>query len=303
MKLGIVVVYMVKPENAELLDLHLNKIRTLTTVPYTIYAGVNRPPPSLLERLKVEAGLEIVPLPETDLSSSAEHSFYLEHLIERALNGDVTHVVTLHVDSFPIRHDWAEVIAAQLKGNTALATLSKNRFLIGYSACLFFRRDFWEECRPRLLLTAADRSSQEYERFARDYRYHDEESGAGYLFRAYASGKEFMLLERSNAGEDVGQFGSVHGDLVFHLEGAYRYDKLSEEERATANKARRKALIVAKNRLKRCVPKAVRRRARGLSLPLINSWERPLYDEARRALLDDPEGYLERLRAGAGRAG
>jgi hypothetical protein len=299
MKLGIAVVYLAKEENAELLDLHLRKIRTMTRIPYTVYAGVNRPAPWLLERLEAEPRLTIVPLPETDLSGSAEHSFYLEHLIERAMSDDVTHVVTMHVDSFPIQPDWAETIAARLNGKTVLATLAKDHFLIGYSACLFFCRRFWEDERLRLLLGADDRASREYKRFAREYPHHDEDSGAGYVFRAYASGKRFVLLERSNAGDDAGRFGSVHNDLVFHLEGAFRYEKLSEDQRARANRTRLAALIAAKNRAKRCIPKTIRRRARKLSLPLINSWERPLYDQARGELLDDPEAYLERLRAGS----
>ncbi len=299
MKLGIAVVYLVREENFELLDLHLSKIRTLTKVPYTIYAGVARPAPPLLARLKNEPRLEIVPLPETDLSGSAEHSFYLERLIARAAGEGATHVVTLHVDSFPIRADWAETIAARLTGDTVLATLSSDGFLVGYSACLFFSRDFWTECRPKLLLDSAERSSREYARFTAEYRHHDEETGAGYVFRAYASGKRFELLERSSPGDDTEQFGGVYGDLVFHLAGAFRYEKLSEKERKTASRSRSKTLIAVKNRVKKWVPTAVRRRIRRLSQPLINSWERPLYDQARRELLRDPERYLERLR-GAG---
>lgn len=299
MKLGIAVVYLVRDENFELLDLHLRKIRTLTKVPYAIYAGVVRPAPPLLARLDVEPHLETVPLPETDLSGSAEHSFYLERLIARAAEDEATHVVTMHVDSFPIRPDWAETIADRLTGDTVLATLSSDGFMLGYSACLFFSRDFRTECRPKLLLDSADRSSQEYARFAAEYPHHDEDTGAGYVFRAYACGKRFELLERSSPGDDTEQFGGVYGDLVFHLAGAYRYAKLSEGERRTANRSRRKTLIAIKNRVKKCVPKAFRRRVRKLSQPLINSWERPLYDQARRELLRDPERYLERLR-GAG---
>lgn len=299
MKLGIAVVYLVREENFELLDLHLRKIRTLTGVPYTIYAGVVRPAPPLLARIEAEPRLKIDPLPETDLSGSAEHAFYLKHLIERAVSDDVTHLVTLHADSFPIRADWAETIADRLTGDTVLATLSSDGFLVGYSACLFFSRDFWTECRPKLLLDSADRSSREYARFAAEYPHHDEDTGAGYVFRAYASGKRFELLERSSPGDDTEQFGGVYGDLVFHLAGAYRYAKLSEEERKTARRSRSKTLIAIKNRVKKWVPTTTRRRVRRLSQPRINSWERPLYDQARRELLSDPEQYLERLR-GAG---
>ncbi len=301
MKLGIVVAYLLKEENLELLDLHLRKIRLMTSAPYTIYAGVRQPQPTsaLLDRLEAEPRITTISLPDTDLSDSAEHSFYLEQLIARAMKDEPTHVVTMHVDSFPIRPDWVETIAAQLNGDTVLATLSSGGFLSGYSACLFFSREFWVEYRPKLLLDAADRSSVEYGRFAREQPHHDEDTGAGYVFRARASGKQFALLERSSAGADAGQFGSIHGDLVFHLGAAFRYGKLSEEERAATSGSRRKTLIVAKNRVKRWVPKAIRRRTRRLTRPLITSWERPLYDQARLELLSDPERYIERLRGKA----
>jgi hypothetical protein len=302
MKLGIAVVYMVKPENTELLDLHLDKIRTMTAVPYTIYAGVRHLPAPLLRRLEAEPGLELITLPEHGpMTGGAEHSFYLEHLIERAATGDVTHVVTMHVDSFPIRPDWAETIAGQLSGDTVLATLSNDGFLSGYStACLFFRRDFWGECRPRLRLTGADRSSPEYERFCREYQHNPEDSGVGYIFRAYSRGKAFLALERSNAGRDAGGFGTVHGDLVFHLGGAHRLDKLSEEEQTAASKTLFKALIAMRSRMKKWVPGAIKRRAKRQLHPLFVSLDHRSCDQVRRELLNDPEKYLEKARSGPG---
>ncbi|MGA9761664.1 MAG: hypothetical protein WBQ14_04505 [Gaiellaceae bacterium] len=300
MKLGIAVVYLVRDENFELLDLHLRKIRTMTGVPYTIYAGVTRPAPRLAARLEAEPRLEIVPLPATELSGSGEHAFYLERLIAHAARDGATHLVTMHVDSFPVRPDWAETIGARLSGDVVLATLSSGGVLTGYSACLFFGRDFWVDCRPKLLLSAADRKTAEYGRFAREHPHHDEDTGAGYVFRAYASGRRFAPLERLGSGAGSEQFGGIHGDLVFHLAGAFRYEALGVEERTAVSRSRSRTLIAVKNRVRRWVPRALRRRARKLSLPLINSWERPLYDQARSELLDDPERYFERLRQDRG---
>jgi hypothetical protein len=101
-----------------------------------------------------------------------------------------------------------------------------------------------------------------------------------------------VALERSDASESGRHFGSVYADLVFHLEGAYRHDKLNEGESAAANMTRPKALLDAKNRIKRYIPEAIRRRVRRVSQPLIGTWEQPFYDEARTRLLYDSERYL-----------
>jgi hypothetical protein len=295
-KLGVLVVYLVKPENAELLDLHLNKIRALTSVPYTIYAGLSSLAPPLLQRLRAEPGVELVQLRETDLSGSPQHSLYLEQLIERALKDDVTHLVTLHVDSFPIRAGWAETIASRLTGDTVLATLSNNDYLIGYTAGLFFRRDFWEDLQPAFLLSEEDRAAPEYQRFSREHPHYPADSGVGFVFRAYSRGKAFAALERSDAGRGAGTFASIHGDLIFHLGGAYRYEKLSGEERSASRKAIFKMLTAARGRVKKCIPKTIERSVKRLFWPLIDSSEHRLYDQARRELLNDPERYLERLR-------
>ncbi|MHB8060173.1 MAG: hypothetical protein ACYDHO_05005 [Gaiellaceae bacterium] len=296
MKLGIAVVYLVKPENDELLRLHLAQIRTMTAVPYAIFAGVRRPTPSLARLLAAEPGLKQVTLPEPGgLTGSAEHALYLEHLIERAAGDDVTHLAILHADSFPIQPDWAETIAGRLTGDAMLATLSNDHYLVAYSACLFFRRDFWGRYHPRMMLSEADRASPTYRRFAREQPHFPLDSGAGYVFRAFREGKTVVALERSDANRNRGS-GGLYGDLVFHLGGAYRYDSLNVEEQAATETARFGLLSAARRCARRCVPKAFKRRLNRLAFPYLELMERRLTEQARRELLDDPERYLERLR-------
>lgn len=299
MKLGIAVVYLVKPENDDLLRLHLAKIRTMTGVPYTIFAGVRHPTPSLLRILTSEPELEPITLPESgELTGPAEHALYLEHLIERAAAGDVTHLVTLHADSFPIRPDWAETIAGRLTGDSVLATLANNRLLVTYSACLFVRRDFWEKYHPSMRPNEADRAAPAYKRFRREYPLVWYDSGSGYIFRAFCEGKTCVALERSDSYRERG-VGGIYGDLIFHLGGAYRYESVSDEEQAATEHARFRLLSSARRCMKRCIPRGLRRRLRRLTLPYLESMERRLSDRARRELLSDPERYLERLRGKA----
>jgi len=202
----------------------------------------------------------------------------------------------MHVDSFPIRPDWAETIATELEQGKALATLAQGGFLIQYSACLFFGRDFWEQQRPRLLLSEADLASAEYERFACAFPHHGEDSGAGYAFAAFAAGKEIVLLDGAAAPASAGKYGGVYGDRIFHLAGAYRYEKMSEAERAATNRAALRIFAGARRRLKRYLPAPLRRRTRQVSERLHETWERTHYDQARSELLRDPERYLERAR-------
>ena len=172
MHLGIVVVYKVKEENGALLDLHLNQIGLMTNVPYTIYAGVHNLQPEFRRRLEVESNLKICLLPETDLRMHAEHSFYLERLVRTAIDDGVSHVVILHVDSFPIRPDWVETILNSLTGEYVLTTVSHDHYLIHYTVCLFFTKKYYQTYNPSFLLSESDRSSQEYQHFKMEYPHH-----------------------------------------------------------------------------------------------------------------------------------
>src|SRR5574342_883265 len=154
MKLGIVVVYLVNEEDDRLVELHLEKIQKHTTVPYVIYAGANRLLPKFRSRLEQHAEVRICSLVSTDLQGDREHAFYLDQLVQIAIDDGVTHIVTLHTDSFPIRDGWAEDLDARL-GGARFATVAYGP----YTACLFFRREFYIENQPRFRLTDAERDS------------------------------------------------------------------------------------------------------------------------------------------------
>lgn len=123
MTLGIVVVYQVREENERLLDLHLSMIDRHTRVPYTIYGTANKLPARLREKLEAHTHVTICDFPTTDLTGSMEHSYYLDRLVKVATDAGVSHVATLHVDSFPIRSDWVEVLTETLSRPCALAAV------------------------------------------------------------------------------------------------------------------------------------------------------------------------------------
>ncbi|MBN2539665.1 MAG: hypothetical protein JXB09_06410 [Deltaproteobacteria bacterium] len=302
MHIGIVVVYMVKPENEPLLELHLRQIRTLTDASYTIYAGVNHLKPRLRKLLENEPHVKVVPLPETTLRGGPQHSFYLEHLISTAMSDDSTHIVILHVDSFPIRSDWVEIITGKLNECSVLSTISHNHYLALYTACLCFRKDFYVKYHPDFLLTKDERSSEDYRRFSRKYAHYPIDSGVGFVFKAFCRGLSWVGLERSNAGEDHGWYGSVYEDSIFHLVGAYRHRRLSSRDTSFTLRALYRVFFGIVNavrvRLEGKLPRAVWDLVRFMGFPLLLSRPSRSYDQVRSQLLHDPEGYLDYLRYG-----
>src|SRR5690348_6743226 len=112
MKLGICCVYFYGPEGKWILDLQLHYIqRTLTGYNYTIYAGVNRLQPELIERLKAEPHVQFVKLPAYPGEGNREHAFYLDRLVQTAVEGECSHIVALDSDAFPIENDWPKILA------------------------------------------------------------------------------------------------------------------------------------------------------------------------------------------------
>lgn len=214
MKLGIAVVYLFGEQNERLLDLHLSMIEKHTQVPYTIYGGVNRLRPQYVERLERYPEVRICRCPETDLRRGEEHAFYLDHLIKMALQDGATHIVTFHLDSFPIRDGWAGDLANKLSDTCVFATIDRIN-----TACLFFHRSFFLQHRPKLRPSVEERASLQYRQYIREW---DplEHSGVGYGFKAYCEGLSWHYLKLSGRLDEAYVHGLIHDDVVFHLGGA-----------------------------------------------------------------------------------
>ena len=308
MKLGIVVVYLVAEENEKLLDLHFSQVEKHTKVPYTIYAGVKQLSPKI--RLKVEQHprVKICEIPETSLHLVEEHSFYLEYLVKKAVEDGVSHIVTLHVDSFPICSGWAEALAGRLSESCVFAT----PFYGAYTACLFFQRDFYLKYQPTFLLTEDQRASMKYKQFCKGFG-HIPHSGIGYIFRAYSEGVSWYPLAESNKGDArFGFFNIIYEDLFFHL-GAAAFPEHKPPNSTSFMPLRKgvwkrfwapilRILLLTKTQQKLL---GVKR----LIMPRhLMSWGwkqigvpfflRPIFWEARKQLLEDPESYLNYLRMG-----
>lgn len=323
MKLGIAVVYMVSDRNERLLDLHLSQIEKNTTIPYTIYAGVNRLQSRFLKKLEENPRVKICPcetyvagsgllrqdreqLPVKGLAfldSKYEHSWYLEQLIHQAIDDGVTHVALFHVDSFPVRFGWDKELIAKFTDQCVLAGTARDT-TTDYkplTAGILFGREFYLKYQPRLLLTQEETDSADYQRYGEAYP-HSGGSGVGYGFRMFMEGLTWHPLLRSNLGGDHALFGTVHGDMIFHLMATAVVDQQNAVD-YTVRTSQRQGFLGAMARLSVVMlPETLRRGVRNRLSGHIKRWcrsnDREDWERQRAMLLSDPESYLAYLRTG-----
>ncbi len=264
MNLGIVVIYQIREGNEKLLDLHLSMIDRHTRLPYTIYASANKLPAPLREKLEAHAHVTICDFPTTDLTGSMEHSYYLDRLVKTATDAGASHVATLHVDSFPIRSDWVQVLTGVLSRSCVLAAVVADEAsdFKPHTSCLLFTREFYLEHQPTFRLTDAERATETYDRYRQRFP-HKWDSGVGYGFRAFAAGLTWHPLRRSNKGRDRFGIANIYGDLIFHLGGAIRFTEPGKKPETLSRRARLLNLARRhgwKTVLQRAVMKAIPRR-------------------------------------------
>ena len=305
MRLGIVAVYLVTPGNERLLDLHLEYVERTTSVPYTIFAAAPRLEPGLRERLAAAPRVTIVEMPASELRGPEEHACYLERLVAAALADGVSHVVTLHVDSFPIRRGWDTETAARLDDRCPFAAVVRDDEVDRKpcTAFIFAESAFLAAHRPTFLLPEATLESAEFTRYARRFRAL-RDSGIGYGFAAWRAGLRWYALARSNRGEDHCHFGSVYDDLVFHLGAASwaRKDFPGSDRLRVGWRLQRLAAGAARAALPAAAARLVKGAAAWMLPPLVSepryaANERE-YLTVRDRLFADPEGYLAFLRSG-----
>lgn len=301
MKLGIVVVYLVKDEDEELLRVHLDQIERSTTVPYTIYAGVNRLQPGFRRMLEAHKKVKICQLPKTDLRISEEHAFYLEHLFGQAISDGVSHVAVLHVDSFPVRSGWAKELAEKLSDRCVFAAVRRDeaRDLKPNLMCILFPRDYYLAQRPRLTLSAAEKGSDEYASYSRKFP-HVNETGVGYGLQTYRKGLTWYPLVRSNRAQDHYLIGSIYGDLIFHLGAAARPDKLFNLDRLSLTGGDQPSFAARSlGFIASLLPEVIKSRVRQRLLKAKEAENLAIYEKVRSKLFADPQAYLRYLRYGS----
>lgn len=312
MKLGIAVVYLVSERDERLLRLHLAQIEKCTQVPYTIYGSANRLLPQFRPILEANPRVRICDIPKVDARDSQEHAYYLERLMEAALDDGCTHIAMLHVDSFPIRDGWAEELADRLSDTCPLAAvMTDERFdRKPNTACIFFRSDFYQRHRPRFLLSEEERSTSAYAEYRRAFP-HIPDSGVGFGYKLHAEGLTWHPLIRSDLARERSAFGGVFGDMIFHLGGAAWFDLEYGGERPPGGASRGlrassvRRYYQAIQRAAGLIParlrplfRPVKRLERIVRKRTANRIRREIFGRERQRLLDDPEAYLRELQVG-----
>jgi hypothetical protein len=300
MNLGIVVVYQIREGNEKLLDLHLSMIGRHTRVPYTIFASANKLPARLRAKLEAHPHMTICDFPTADLTGSMEHSYYLDRLVTFAIDAGVSHVATLHVDSFPIRSDWVEVLTEKLSTSCVLAAVVVDEATDykPHTSCLLFSRDFYLERRPKFRLTDDERATETYERYRRQFP-HKWDSGVGYGYKAFEAGLTWHPLMRSTRGRDRFGIANTYGDLIFHLGGAIRFTEPGQNRETLPRRAR---LVNTIRRhglgtlLQRAVMNAIPRRIAEKVNPEYYETPQEVLARSTDDLFSNPDAFLDRLR-------
>jgi hypothetical protein len=304
-KLGIVVVYYIKDENEALLKLHLAQIEKHTTVPYTIYASVNRLESRFLPILAGRKDLKICDCPTTELRSDNEQIYYLEHLIGEAIKDDATHIATLHVDSFPLRSDWVQTLADRLSDTCVFAV----PYYGNYTSCLFFEAAFYRKHRPKFVLTHEEYSSKEYQRFCKRFA-HIPHAGVGFFWKAYRENLIWFPLTESKKRSTRYVFHSnIYNDIIFHLNAAAWSENVPVDNMRCMDLRKWLFSYFWASIFRFILLTKIQQRALGLKRLIIPrkiiSWGwrhignpffyKPVNRHERDRLLEDPEAYLKSL--------
>lgn len=295
MKLAILVIYLISDENEKLLDIHLEQIDKYTNSPYKIYASVNLLNLKQRQNLRRNPKIKICDCPgyEGPMDRDRalyEHSYYLDYLVKYALEDDITHIVVLHPDSFPIKFKWESILMEYLSESSQLVTLQYSP-----TSCMFFKSEFAKEYKPSFVPTIRTQQDKMFLKFLKG-RHLILESGIGYKYKAYVEGLTWHELQRTNKGGTHYHFGSIFGDLIFHLGAAEHKDRSFPEQKEFNLIYSMKRVfgwfipLVIKNWMRRYLslnPLSLRSKVRQQS-----------FEDVRKLLYAEPDNYIKILRTG-----
>jgi hypothetical protein len=297
--LGILVVcYLKDDDDLPLLELHLERVAKHTHVPTTVFTAANRASDAARARLEAQPNVVVCDHPDTDRRGSREHAYHLDLLAQQALDAGVSHLCTLDVDSFPIRDDWVDVVAAQIpeaSGLAAILRVENGDTALPHPSCTFGRRDFFERFTPSF--TPDSDGTPEFRAFLRDTG-QSADTGIRLGYALWAAGLPWGKLVRTNRVNPHYLMAGIYGDAIFHLGGIGRGKLFRKDlEHSAAHRLSRplERLPVGTGAAARA-KRSVLHRVRANPEARLAEQNRAFYSVLRAWLLSDPDSLLDYLR-------
>lgn len=301
-RLAILVVYLVR-DDAELplLALHLDRIRRHTSIPYTLYACINRATPAADAAVRAAPNVVICDVEPTDERGSREHAYYLDAMMARARADGASHIVTLDVDSFPIDDRWVEVLAAAMpdeSGVVAILRAENGDTALPHPSCTMLRRDFLDRYEPSF--SPDSDLTPEFRQFLRTTQ-QSGDTGIRIGYTLTTEGLPWGKLLRTNTVDVHYLMAGLYSDVVFHLGAGARATLFRKDlERSRAHRLtepieRIRTRRESTRRFKHRVLALARTRAERRSIAA----NEQVATQIRAWLRDDPDGFFAYLRGGA----
>lgn len=226
MTLAILCTYLFDARTRPLVEIHLEHIRRNTSVPFRIYASVTLLDEAQRAFLEEQPDVVTIETGQAPVGSSAagEHQYHLDTLRKHiAADTDVTRLLTVHADSFPIRSDWVSHFDRQLENGASFVAPSP----YGYTAALYWSREF-EDTKPRLQISQQERSSADFARFTEEYDGDPADTGIAFIYDAWRENRYWYALEQSDP--------TLWGSSFLHLAGVSRFVVAEQYQRRELRK-------------------------------------------------------------------
>ncbi|MGZ4678243.1 MAG: hypothetical protein ACXVKA_04040 [Acidimicrobiia bacterium] len=300
--LGILLVcYLKDDDDLPLLELHLDRVAKHTQQPTTVFAAANRASPAARALLDAHPNVVVCHNPDTDVRGSREHGYHLDLLVHRALAAGVSHVCTLDVDSFPIRDDWVEIVAAQMPAASGLAAILRvenGDSELPHPSCTFATREFFERFSPSF--SPDSDGTPEFRAFLRSTGQRAD-TGIRLGYALWAAGLPWGKLLRTNVVNPHYLMAGIYSDAVFHLGGIGRGKVFRKDlEGSTVHRLTRplERLPVGSGAVAN-MKRSVLHRLRGKKEDELAEQNRSVFTLLRGWVLSDPDGLIATLRGQA----
>lgn len=297
--LAILVVYFLRDDDLGLLELHLNRIAQHTHVPYTLLASAQRVTPAARALIRAQPNVRLVDIAPTSLRSSREHAYYLDAMLEEALDLGASHICTLDPDSFPIADDWLakiQQVTPPASGFAGVLRVENGDVLLPHPSCTLASRGFYQSISSSF---APDSDyTGAFRKFLRQ-THQAADTGIRIGYELWRRDLPWGHLLRTNVRNPHYLMAAIYADSVFHLGGASRRGLFRRDTAGSLSHRLTSPLeripFPRGGALQRAQG-AMLHRLRGDVEDFVLQRNREAYAALERYLISDPDGMIAYLR-------